>query len=175
MPKFLKTALTLFFLFLLFTVHYAHFTGAVFAEGEFETSYKVRYDIQDTGKTRVTQNIVLKNKTTNYYADKFELKIGSTKVEDVKAQDTAGALETEVKFENNVTTIGVKFNQKVIGVDKTLPWTLTYSSNETCQPFRSNMGNFNTTPRKIRRNCRLQCNRFYTSRFWPIAFAVPTR
>ncbi|MEX2028086.1 MAG: transglutaminase-like domain-containing protein, partial [Candidatus Curtissbacteria bacterium] len=98
--------------------------------GEFETSYKVQYDVDEKGSTLVTQQIVLKNKTSNYYADKFELKIGSTKVADVRAQDSTGPLETQAKFENNVTTINVKFNQKVIGIDKTLAWTLTYTSGE---------------------------------------------
>src|SRR5207253_678222 len=98
--------------------------------GEFETSYKVAYDVETTGKTKVTQNIVLKNKTSNYYADQFQLKIGSTKVDNVKAQDATGPLQTEAKFEDNITTITIKFNQKVIGIEKTLPWTLTYSSDE---------------------------------------------
>lgn len=127
MHKLLYYLSTFVFLFLILN---SKFLIPVHAAGEFETSYQIRYNINDVGKASVTQNITLKNKTTNYYADKFELKIGSTKVEDVKANDTAGPLQTEVKFENNVTTISVKFNQKVIGIDKTLPWTLSYTSNE---------------------------------------------
>ena len=105
-------------------------TNNVFAQGEFQTDYKVNYETTIEGKTSVTQQIVLKNKTSNYYADKFELKIGSTKVTDVKASDEAGNLDTQVNFDNNITTISVKFNQRVIGEGKTLPWTLQYSSNE---------------------------------------------
>lgn len=100
------------------------------AEGEFETDYKITYQATQEGKTNVTQNIILKNKTPNYYADKFELKIGSTKIEDVKASDSTGPLETNVKFEENVSIITVKFNNRVIGIDKSLIWTLNYSSNE---------------------------------------------
>lgn len=100
------------------------------AEGEFKTDYKVRYQIDKNGLTQVAQNIILKNQTPNYYADKFELKIGSTKVTDVKAHDETGDLDTSVKFENNVTIITIKFNQRVIGADKTLAWTLTYNTNE---------------------------------------------
>src|SRR3990167_2404036 len=107
--------LFIFSFVLLFIIHNSYFIIPVHAEGEFSTSYKVRYDVNDTGGTTVSQNITLKNNTTNFYADKFELKIGSTKVENVKAADTAGTMETETKFENNVTTISVKFNQKVIG------------------------------------------------------------
>ena len=104
--------------------------------GEFQTDYKVSYVVEPTGTTNVSQSIVLKNKTANFYADTFELKIGSTKVDNVKAQDSLGPLETNVKFDNNVTSISVKFNQRVIGVDKTLPWTLTYSSRELATKSR---------------------------------------
>ena len=128
----LMKILTRFILFiaLLFTVHYILLTDEVFAQGEFETDYKAFYLVDSFGKTDVRQEIVLKNKTANYYAYKFELKIGSTKVENVKAQDNVGPLETNVKFEDNLTTISVKFNQKVIGAGKTLPWNLSYTSGE---------------------------------------------
>ena len=120
----------IFFTFLLFAIHSFLTVPNSHAQGEFETDYRVTYAIDVNGRTNVSQEIALKNKTTNFYADKFELKIGSAKIEDVKAQDNVGPLETEVKFDNNVTTISVKFNQKVIGVDKTLPWTLSYTSSE---------------------------------------------
>ena len=103
---------------------------AALAEGEFETDYDVTYSATTDGKTTVTQNITLNNKTPNFYADKFELKIGSTKVSDVTASDTTGTLQTEAKFENNLTTIAVIFNQKVIGTGKSLSWTLNYTSDE---------------------------------------------
>ena len=116
-------------LFLLLTTYYVLPTPAA-AQGEFQTDYKVSYQVDIFGKANVTQQITLKNKTTNFYADKFELKIGSTKIENVKAQDSAGPMETTVNFNDNVTSISVKFNQRVIGIDKTLPWTLSYTSTE---------------------------------------------
>ncbi len=100
------------------------------AEGEFQTDYQVNYSVSANGKTDVNQNITLTNKTANYYADKFELKIGSTKVTNVKAADDTGNLDTKVNFDNNVTTITVKFNQRVIGEGKKLNWSLSYSSDE---------------------------------------------
>lgn len=116
--------------FVIFNFCFSVLRSNSLASGEFATSYKVLYEVSTSGQTTVTQNIVLKNKTPNFYADKFELKIGSTKVEDIKANDSTGDLATEVKFENNLTTISVKFNQKVIGIEKTLAWTLSYKSNE---------------------------------------------
>lgn len=112
------------FFFLIF------FPKSVSAQGEFQTDYQVNYVTDVNGKTDVTQKIVLTNKTANYYADKFELKIGSTKVTDVKASDDVGNLDTRVTFDNNITIITVKFNQRVIGEGKKLAWTLNYSSGE---------------------------------------------
>ncbi len=100
------------------------------AEGEFQSDYKVQYTIDKSGHTSVVQNIILKNKTPNFYADKFELKIGSTKVADVQARDETGELQTDVKFENNTTSITVSFKQKVIGEGKQLSFVLTYNTNE---------------------------------------------
>lgn len=102
----------------------------VHAKGEFETDYNITYLIDQSGKTTVTQQITLRNKTESYYADKFELKIGSTKVENVKADDETGPLDVEAKFADNITTISVRFKQRVIGIDKKLPWNLSYQSTE---------------------------------------------
>ena len=113
-----------------FTFYFLLFIKFAYAQGEFEADYDVSYTVEPDGRTNVNQKIILKNKTSDYYADKFELKIGSTKVEDVKAFDNVGPLETEVKFDENVTSISVKFNQKVIGIGKTLTWELSYSSPE---------------------------------------------
>ncbi len=158
-------------LFLLFTYC---FPKPAYAEGEFQTDYQVNYQVGTDGKTDVTQNITLTNKTANYYADKFELKIGSTKVTNVKASDDAGNLETKVNFDNNVTTIAVKFNQRVIGEGKKLSWNLSYSSNELATKSgqiweisiprlasSQDMGNYNAT---------LAIPRI----FGPMAFTTPT-
>ena len=123
-------SIALSFVFLLFSIKLPLASYNTFAQGEFQTNYKVSYLIDTNGKTDVIQEITLKNKTANYYADKFELKIGSVKAENVQAKDATGPLETSVKFENNTTTIAVRFNQRVIGIDKSLTWTLTYQTGE---------------------------------------------
>lgn len=176
MRKLLRIALALIFflLYSLLTTRYPQITSEAHAAGEFQTDYKVTYSVEPSGRTNVTQEISLKNKTSNFYADKFELKIGSTKVENVQARDPSGPMEVEVKFEENITTIVVKFNQRVIGLDKTLPWTLTYSSNELATKSgqiweisipkvadSADIGSYDTSV-------------FVPSSYGPIAFAVPT-
>lgn len=120
--------------FLLFFVIFGLFLylapQKVEADGEFQTDYNVTYKVDDAGQTEVTQTITLENKTANYYADKFELKIGSIKVEDVKAQDGIGPIEPQVKFEENVSIISLKLNERVIGLGKKVTISLTYTSSE---------------------------------------------
>lgn len=148
-------------------------TNQAHAEGEFETNYNVTYQVEPTGRTNVTQQIKLKNKTANYYADKFELKIGSTKVENVKAQNSVGPLEVDVKFDQNVTTITVKFNQRVIGVDKELSWTLSYTSGELTtksgQIWEVSIPRIASTADIGTYDVKVQT----PTTFGPIAFAVP--
>lgn len=158
---------------LLFTIYNLLFTTSVSAEGEFKTDYKVHYSVDKNGKTSVTQDITLTNTTPNFYAEKFELKIGSTKVTDVKASDDTGELETEVKFEGNITTISVKFKQRIIGAGKTLSWHLKYTSNE----LATKSGQIWEI--SIPKLAKSQDTNSYTARvtvprnFGPVAFAAP--
>lgn len=144
------------------------------AQGEFQTDYQVNYVADVNGKTDVTQKIVLTNKTANYYADKFELKIGSTKVTDVKASDDVGNLETHVTFENNITIISVKFNQRVIGEGKKHAWTLNYSSGELAsksgQIWEISIPKLASSPDMGDYLATVNIPRV----FGPIAFAIPT-
>ena len=113
-----------------FAIFFLALPADILADGEFQTDYDVNYKVDEGGKTEVIQTITLENKTANYYADRFELKIGSIKVEDVQAEDGIGAIDPQVKFEENVSTIALKLNERVIGLGKKVTINLTYSSAE---------------------------------------------
>lgn len=97
---------------------------------EFATSYDVTYDVAPDGVTTVTEKVTLKNLTSQYYATQFSLTIGSTKIENVSASDPSGPLETKLEQKGTSTTLSVKFNQQVVGIGKTLPWTLKFTSRD---------------------------------------------
>lgn len=101
-----------------------------FAAGEFATSYDVLYDVDESGVTTVTEKVTLRNLTSEYFADQFKLTIGATKISDIKASDPGGLLDVTQEQKDNLTTIGVKFNQQVAGLGKTLPWTITFKSKD---------------------------------------------
>ncbi|MCL4365861.1 hypothetical protein M1437_01390, partial [Patescibacteria group bacterium] len=96
----------------------------------FATTYDVLYDIDDDGTTSVTEKVILRNLTSEYYANQFKIIIGATQVFDIKASDPGGSLVVSTEQKDTSTTIGVKFNQQVAGIGKTLPWTLFFRSKD---------------------------------------------
>lgn len=123
----LKKIISVFFIL---TTYYLILTTNVFAAEEFATSYDVVYDVDESGITTVTEKIVLRNLTSQYFANQFKLTIGATRISDVKAQDPGGAMEVNKEQSGTSTTISVKFNQQVAGEGKTLPWTLQFKSKD---------------------------------------------
>lgn len=99
-------------------------------EASFATSYNVVYDIGLDGVATVTQKITLRNLTTQYYANQFKLTIGATDIFDIKASDESGTMEVGAEKQGNSTSISVKFNQQVAGLNKVLPWTLQFKSKD---------------------------------------------
>lgn len=104
--------------------------SGVYAESEFQTDYNVSYRVDNAGRVRVKQEIKLTNKTSRYYATKFTLSLGITKVANIKAFDELGILDAVSRFENNTTSLEVDFNRKTIGVGKSYLFTIEYDGLE---------------------------------------------
>ncbi len=102
----------------------------IFAADEFGTSYDVVYDVSEEGITTVTEKVTLKNLTSQYYASQFKLTIGATQISDVKAFDEGGVMDVKAQTKDNSTTIDVKFNQQVAGINKTYAWNLQFKSKD---------------------------------------------
>lgn len=100
------------------------------AVGEFSSDYNVTYYISEDGPTLVQQNIALTNRESNLYATESEITIGTSNVDNVSASDAGGNLALKVSHDQDRTKIHVYFNQKVVGKDKTLNWSLRYQTNE---------------------------------------------
>ena len=113
-------------LFLLF-FSWILFPDPVLAAGEFSVSYDVTYTIAEDGTGRVTQNIDLTNLTNRFFAKEYTLSIRSNKVENVSAKDRLGPLEISTEEIDDGTAIHVIFNDKVVGSNRTLSWSLAYS------------------------------------------------
>ncbi len=105
----------------------------VHAASQFSPAYDVIYEVKEPGTTLVTQKVHLTNLTTNYYATEYTLTYGTEMIDNVVAWDSSGPLATEITRGTNLTQIHVAFNDKVVGIGKTLNWTLSFTSPEIAQ------------------------------------------
>ncbi len=97
---------------------------------EFSTSYDVTYEVEEDASTQVTQKVVLKNLTSQYYASDFTLSVGSTSVTDIQASDDQGVMGVKTNVTDGKTAITVNLGQQVAGIGKTQAFTLKYKSND---------------------------------------------
>lgn len=98
------------------------------AEGEFETSFDITYEVRTAGVTAVTQKISLTNKVSDIYAKEYHFSIGSTRVQNANASDGLGPIDTKIETTNNTTEIHLFFNEKIVGKEETLAFTLYFES-----------------------------------------------
>jgi len=93
---------------------------------KFSTTYKTTYDVAENGVTTVTSNLELKNLTPNFYASSFQVTPGFKKIYDVVAYDRLGNCQVTVANE----MITVNFNDKAVGQNTILKWSLIYKTAE---------------------------------------------
>lgn len=100
------------------------------AAGEFTADYNVEYTIAQDGKTIVTQAIGLTNKLTNLYPTKYSILIDSLKIRDVVASDRKGTIKPIITQKDGKTEITLEFNDQVVGIGKTLHFTLRFINDD---------------------------------------------
>ena len=105
----------------------------VFASGEFQADYDVKYAIAPSGNTIVTQNITLTNKQTNLYPQKYSIILDTTKIKNVIAYDSREIVQTDISQSDGKTTILLTFNDKVVGLGKQLSFTLRFENGDIAQ------------------------------------------
>jgi transglutaminase-like putative cysteine protease len=126
--KIIFVRLTTLFLFVCSALLFI--TSSANASTEFETSYDVLMEAYSTGKMHVQQKISLKNNLSNLYASSYTLKIDKGAIENITASDSQGTAKTAVSTENDETTITVNFNDQIVGLNKTLNFTLSYETSD---------------------------------------------
>lgn len=100
------------------------------ASGEFEADYTVHYAISPMGTTIVTQNIILTNKQTNLYPQKYSILLDTTKVKNVIAYDSHQIVPVDISQQDGKTQIILTFNDKVVGVGRQLAFTLRFENGD---------------------------------------------
>ncbi|MCL4360696.1 transglutaminase-like domain-containing protein [Patescibacteria group bacterium] len=96
------------------------------AGGYFRADYDVQYDVAPGGKTIVTQTVQLTNKETNLYPKQYSIDIDTDQIRNVVARDPSGQITPQITQSDGKTHILLTFGTQVVGLGKTLSFTLRY-------------------------------------------------
>lgn len=99
---------------------------SVKSAGEFATDFDVTYRVKDTGITEVTNKITLTNVFSNLYATSYSIILDSITPQNIKAYDANGPLNVNKIVNDKTTTIEIKFNDTVVGKDKSRTFWISF-------------------------------------------------
>ncbi len=112
---------------------FAFSTPKAVAQENFSTDYNVSYNVSANGLTHVIFKIILTNKTPTYYASYYKVQLGVSDIKNVKASDGEGAITAEVTHDTGGATVGIPFNQKVVGLGSKLTFNLSFDTKDIAQ------------------------------------------
>jgi len=114
------------FFFICFHVFMFSCFHGVFAADEFSVAYDVTYEVQENGDAKAIADIALTNKLSNVYATRYSLVVEKGEISKIGAWDSQGEIKTEIEDMGSQTKITLNLNDQIVGVDKTLRFTLKY-------------------------------------------------
>ena len=121
-------SVTICLLLLFFTVT----TVGAEENGEpFTTTVHSTYVISLSGTTTISHEFSLKNRTATSFVSQYALKSPLQRLEQVVATSGTSKVPVEVNHGDDGTTIVLKFDDQVVGENKTRSFTLTYTSSDT--------------------------------------------
>lgn len=125
MKFFIKICAVMF----LFLILYFKFLIPVSAQSEFTVDATVTYNVQDSGKTIVTHNLVLENNFSNLYATNYTLGLENIDVQNIAAADATGKpIPFDVQKEGSATNIKVNFADSVVGKGVQRHFSISYEN-----------------------------------------------
>lgn len=104
------------------------FTPKTFAAENFSLTNDVTYTVSESEITRVSMNFTLTNKTSDFYAKSHTLTLGFKDIYNISASDPLGPVRFTMKEKNETYEITLRFNQKVVGINKSLPFTVAFDT-----------------------------------------------
>lgn len=119
--------------FFLFYFIFLPLISPVFAESNFTTDYSVTYNVLENALTRVTFDITLTNKTSQYYASSYSIQVGFKNVENIQALDPDGKIIPTVTKNGDENNIEITFNKKAVGLGLQLPFTISFDTKDIAQ------------------------------------------
>lgn len=126
MNKILTVLFTfIFFLYLI--------PASVFAASNFTTDYNVTYNVLENALTHVTFDVTLTNQTGQYYASSYSIQVGFSNIQNVLARDGGGKISPVVSENDNGNNIEVTFNERVVGLNSKLKFTISFDTKDIAQ------------------------------------------
>ncbi len=117
---------SIFFIVAIFAL--LSFVPPTWAQSPFDAEYDLDYSISPSGLTIVTQKVTLTNLQTNLYPKEYSIVIDSEKIQNIIARDRVDLIKPVVSQNYGKTTIGLTFNEQVVGVGNKLTFTLRYEN-----------------------------------------------
>lgn len=117
--KFLLGIVLFLFIFFEFYIN-------TYADENFIIDSKVTYSIQESGITLVSNEIQLENLVSEIYATSYYLELNNIKPLNVKAYHNTHQFDSDVKQEENKTTITVNFDDAMVGKGKIRDFIVSY-------------------------------------------------
>lgn len=102
----------------------------VFASDNFTTSYDVAYTIAQNGLTHVSFNISLVNKTNDYYASSYSVRVGFKDIQNLRASDPEGILAPTIDKSTDQSSLYVPLKKKVVGLNNTLAFNVSFDTKD---------------------------------------------
>jgi len=96
----------------------------------FEINLHSTYTVTATGKTIVEQKFLIKNKNPELFVNKYGIVVSSTSIDDVSVSHNGKTLNSSVSKQKGQTSIGVTFDEKVVGEGKTNELIIRYTDQD---------------------------------------------
>jgi hypothetical protein len=105
------------------------FTQPVFAtdsDKNFIINLNSTYRVNANGKTLVTQKFTIRNLTPEYFINRYGIVVSSTNLENIRVTDNGASLEPQVSKLTGQTSIGVTFEEQILGEGKSRELIISY-------------------------------------------------
>lgn len=122
-------AIIFLFLYLIFPPS----VSRIFADSNFITDYDVTYNVMENALVHVTFDVALTNKTSQYYASSYSIKVGFENIENVLVRDSIGKITPTLSKNNDGNNIEIAFNDRVVGLDKKLNFQVSFDTTDIAQ------------------------------------------
>lgn len=123
-----KFLLKIFALILIVIAIFSSITPALAEEEEkkFSINLESNYQVTASGKTLVTQKFIIRNLSPEYFINRYGIIVSSTNLENIRVTDNGSTLEPQVTKLTGQTSIGISFEEEILGEGKTRELIISY-------------------------------------------------